>query len=102
MDAMEIQQNKDGEKLTVALSGRLDTATAPQLEDSLNQALEGVRELVFDFNGLQYISSAGLRLMLASQKKMSAAGGSMKLVGVNDVVREVFEVTGFTKILSIE
>ncbi len=99
---MEIQQNKDGEKLTVALSGRLDTATAPQLEDSLNQALEGVRELVFDFNGLQYISSAGLRLMLASQKKMSAAGGSMKLVGVNDVVREVFEVTGFTKILSIE
>lgn len=102
MADMEIQQNKDGEKLTIALSGRLDTATAPQLEDALGHALEGVRELVFDFNGLQYISSAGLRLMLASQKKMSAAGGSMKLVGVNDVVREVFEVTGFTKILTIE
>ncbi|MCR5045624.1 MAG: STAS domain-containing protein [Treponema sp.] len=99
---MDIKQTKDGNKLTVALSGRLDTTTAPQLEDALSSALEGVKELLFDFNNIEYISSAGLRIMLNSQKKMNAAGGSMKLVGVNDVVREVFEVTGFANILSIE
>lgn len=99
---MDIKQTKDGNKLTIALSGRLDTTTAPQLEDALSSALEGVKELLFDFNNIEYISSAGLRIMLNSQKKMNAAGGSMKLVGVNDVVREVFEVTGFANILSIE
>lgn len=99
---MDIKQTKNGNKLTIALSGRLDTTTAPQLEDALSSALEGVKELLFDFNNIEYISSAGLRIMLNSQKKMNAAGGSMKLVGVNDVVREVFEVTGFANILSIE
>ena len=99
---MEIKQTKDANKLTVELSGRLDTTTAPQLEEALASALDGVKDLVFDFNQIQYISSAGLRVLLDTQKKISAAGGSMKLVGVNDVVREVFEVTGFINILSVE
>ena len=99
---MEIKQTKDANKLTVELSGRLDTTTSPQLEEALASALDGVKDLVFDFNQIQYISSAGLRVLLNTQKKISAAGGSMKLVGVNDVVREVFEVTGFINILSVE
>ncbi len=99
---MEIKQTKDGNKLTIALSGRLDTTTSPQLEEALAAALDGVTDLVFDFGQIEYISSAGLRILLNAQKKISAAGGSMKLVGVNDVVREVFEVTGFINILTIE
>ncbi len=99
---MEIKQTKDGNKLTIELSGRLDTTTAPQLEEALAAALDGVSGLIFDFNKIEYISSAGLRILLNTQKKISAAGGSMKLVGVNDVVREVFEVTGFINILTIE
>ena len=88
--------------MAIALSGRLDTTTAPQLEEALVSALDGVTDLVFDFGQIEYISSAGLRILLNTQKKISAAGGSMKLVGVNDVVREVFEVTGFINILTIE
>ncbi|MBQ3836992.1 MAG: STAS domain-containing protein [Treponema sp.] len=99
---MEIKQTKDGNKLTIALEGRLDTMTAPDLEGALEKALDGVNELVFDFGQVQYISSAGLRILLSTQKKIGAAGGSMKLVGVNDSVKEVFEVTGFINILSIE
>lgn len=99
---MEIKQTKDGNKLTIALEGRLDTMTAPELESALSSALDGVNELVFDFGQLEYISSAGLRILLSAQKKISAAGGSMKLTGVNDSVKEVFEVTGFINILSIE
>ena len=99
---MEIKQTKDGNKLAIALSGRLDTTTAPQLDEALASALDGVTDLVFDFGQIEYISSAGLRILLNTQKKISAAGGSMKLVGVNDVVREVFEVTGFINILTIE
>ena len=99
---MEIKQTKDGNKLTIELSGRLDTTTAPQLEEALAAALDGVSGVIFDFNKIEYISSAGLRILLNTQKKISAAGGSMKLVGVNDVVREVFEVTGFINILTIE
>lgn len=88
--------------MTIALSGRLDTTTAPQLEEALASALDGVADMVFDFSQIEYISSAGLRILLNTQKKISAAGGSMKLVCVNDVVREVFEVTGFINILTIE
>lgn len=88
--------------MAIALSGRLDTTTAPQLEEALASALDGVTDLVFDFGQIEYISSAGLRILLNTQKKISSAGGSMKLVGVNDVVREVFEVTGFINILTIE
>lgn len=98
---MEIIKNLEGGKLTVALDGRLDTSTAPNLEAELKSSLDGVTELVLDFNKLEYISSAGLRVVLAAQKTMSKQG-SMKLVGVNDEVMEVFEITGFVDILTIE
>lgn len=98
---MEIIKNLDGNKLTIALEGRLDTSTAPNLEAELKSSLDGVTELVLDFNKLEYISSAGLRVVLAAQKTMSKQG-SMKLIGVNDEVMEVFEITGFVDILTIE
>ena len=98
---MEIIKNLDGNKLTIALEGRLDTSTAPNLEAEIKGSLADVAELVLDFNKLEYISSAGLRVVLAAQKTMSKQG-SMKLVGVNDEVMEVFEITGFVDILTIE
>lgn len=98
---MEIIKNLDGNKLTIALEGRLDTSTAPNLEAELKSSLNDVTELILDFNKLEYISSAGLRVVLAAQKTMSKQG-SMKLVGVNDEVMEVFEITGFVDILTIE
>ena len=98
---MEIIKNLDGNKLTIALEGRLDTSTAPNLEAELKSSLDGVASLVLDFNKLEYISSAGLRVVLAAQKTMSKQG-EMKLVGVNDEVMEVFEITGFVDILTIE
>ena len=98
---MEIIKNLDGNKLTIALEGRLDTSTAPNLEAELKSSLDGVASLILDFNKLEYISSAGLRVVLAAQKTMSKQG-EMKLVGVNDEVMEVFEITGFVDILTIE
>ena len=97
---MTINKQADGAKLTVAVAGRLDTTTAPQLDEELRNSLEGVQELILDFSELEYISSAGLRVLLATQKAMNAQG-SMRLTGVNDVVMEVFEVTGFSDILTI-
>ena len=99
---MEIKKELDGSKLTVTLSGRLDTTTAPDFEKELKSSLDGVNELVLDFSGLDYISSAGLRVLLSAQKLMNAAGGSMKIVGANDIVKEIFDVTGFSDILTIE
>lgn len=87
--------------LTVTLEGRLDTTTAPQLETELMGSLEGVTSLVLDFEKLEYISSAGLRVLLAAQKVMMKQG-EMKVIHVNEVVMEVFEVTGFTDSLTIE
>ncbi len=98
---MEIIKTKDGEKLTVALSGRLDTTTSPDLQASLAEDIDAVKELVFDMTGLEYISSAGLRVLLSSQKTMNKQG-SMKLTGVCEAVKEVFDVTGFSDILTIE
>lgn len=98
---MEIIKNLEGSKLTVALEGRLDTSTAPNLEEELGKSIADVTELVLDFNKLEYISSAGLRVLLATQKTMSKQG-SLKLTGVNDEVMEVFEITGFVDILTIE
>ena len=83
-----------------ALEGRLDTVTAPELENSLKDSLEGVTELILDFEKLEYISSAGLRVLLAAQKTMSKQG-SMKLLHVNETIMEIFEVTGFSYILTI-
>lgn len=98
---MTINKESDGTKLTLTLEGRLDTVTAPALEAELKQSLNDVTELVFDFSTLEYISSAGLRVLLASQKTMSKQG-SMVVRHVNESIMEVFEVTGFIDILSIE
>ena len=98
---MTIQQTREGNALTIALEGRLDTMTAPELEAALNGALEGVTELTFDFEKLDYISSAGLRVLLSSQKTMNNQG-SMKILHANEIIMEIFEVTGFNDILNIE
>ncbi len=98
---MKIVKNRDEDRLTFLLEGRLDTMTAPQLEAEVKGSVEGVKELVFDFEGLEYVSSAGLRVLLASQKIMNRQG-SMCIRHVNEVIMEVFEVTGFSDILRIE
>ena len=98
---MKIEKSvKDG-RVCYALEGRLDTTTAPELEEALKQGLEGATGLTMDFSKLDYISSAGLRVLLSAHKAMSDEGG-MKVTNVNDMVREVFEVTGFSDILDIE
>lgn len=98
---MTIEKRSENEKTTLAIAGRLDTTTAPQLEKELDSVLEGTKELVFDMHGLEYISSAGLRIILKAQKAMNAKG-SMKLIGVNDSIMEIFEITGFADIITIE
>lgn len=98
---LNIVKSGAGETLTYALEGRLDTTTAPQLEAELKGALDGVKKLVLDFEKLEYISSAGLRVLLATQKVMNQQG-EMTLINVSDVIHEIFEVTGFTDILTIE
>ena len=98
---LNIVKSGESEKMVCALEGRLDTTTAPQLGAELKGALDGVKELVLDFAKLEYISSAGLRVLLAAQKTMSKQG-SMKLIHVSDLVKEIFEVTGFVDILTIE
>ena len=98
---MTMQLTRNETALTVALEGRLDTMTAPELEETLKDALVGVDALTFDFEKLDYISSAGLRVLLSAQKNM-AKQGSMKLIHVSDVIMEIFEVTGFVDILTIE
>ena len=84
-----------------ALEGRLDTGSAPQLEQALRESLDGVRELTLDFGKLDYISSAGLRVLLSAQKQMCRKG-SMKLTNVGESILEIFEVTGFSEILTVE
>lgn len=97
---MTIEKKQEGTSLTVQLGGRLDTITAPELETALKE-LGGVEKLILDFENLEYISSAGLRVLLGTQKTMSKQG-SMVIRHVNDVIMEVFEVTGFADILTIE
>ena len=96
---MTINKNAEGSKLTVAVEGRLDTTTAPQLEEEFKNSLEGVDDLVLDFSKLDYISSAGLRVLLSAQKQMNKVG-KMTLTGVSPEIMEIFEVTGFSDILS--
>lgn len=98
---MDILKKQSGTTLDVALSGRLDTSTAPQLEAEMKAALEGITELNFDFEKLEYVSSAGLRVLLSCQKTMKKQG-KMKLRHVCEDIMEVFEITGFTDILTIE
>lgn len=98
---MTITKNLNGTTLTVALEGRLDTTTAPELENELKGSMDGITELIMDFSKLDYISSAGLRVLLSAHKAMRGKG-QMKVTNVNEIVQEVFEVTGFSDILTIE
>lgn len=98
---MTIDKELNGTALTVKVGGRLDTTTAPQLEEELKASTDGVEELTMDFSSLEYISSAGLRVLLSAQKTMNKQG-SMKVTGVNDTIMEIFDVTGFSDILTIE
>ena len=98
---LNITKKQEGTALGVALEGRLDTTTAPQLENELKDALDKADTLVLDFSKLEYISSAGLRVLLSTQKVMNRKGG-MTIRHVNDVIMEIFEVTGFIDILNIE
>ena len=98
---MTINQAKDGSNLKIGIVGRLDTTTAPQLEAELKEALGGVTALTMDLSQLEYISSAGLRVLLSAQKVMNKQG-EMIVTGANETVMEVFEVTGFVDILNIQ
>ncbi|MBP5385360.1 MAG: STAS domain-containing protein [Lachnospiraceae bacterium] len=98
---MTINKNQEGSVLHVALEGRLDTTTAPSLEEDLQNSIKDITELDFDFTDLEYISSAGLRVLLSAQKIMNKQG-KMSIRNVNSDIMDVFEITGFTDILSIE
>lgn len=97
---MTIEKTNEGKKLKLAVIGRLDTTTAPELEAELKCSLGENEELIFDFSKLEYISSAGLRVLLAAQKAMNKQG-KMLIQNVNESVMEIFEITGFTNILTI-
>ncbi len=97
---MNIHKKEDGDSLTLALEGRLDTATSPQLDELLQKELDGVTGLTFDFSSLEYLSSAGLRVLLAAHKRMKGKG-TMLVTNVNSTVMEIFEITGFSDILTI-
>ena len=97
---LNITKSTENNALTIALEGRLDTTTAPELEAELKAALPGVVSLTMDMSKLEYISSAGLRVLLSAQKIMNKQG-EMKITGVNDVIMEIFEVTGLSDILNI-
>ena len=98
---LTVEKRIDENKLTLILGGRLDSNTAPEFEKTLDESLKNVKALVFDFSGLEYISSAGLRLLLTAKKRMSS-NGSMKIVGVKGAVLDIFEITGLTDIITIE
>lgn len=98
---LNIEKKANGTELGISLGGRLDTTTAPELEKEMKDSLEGVTKLTLDFEKLDYISSAGLRVLLAAQKIMNKQG-EMKVTHVNETIMEIFEVTGFSDILSIE
>lgn len=99
---MTITKNRDGNAVNFALEGRLDTTTAPQLEEALKENMDGVEALTLDMEKLEYVSSAGLRVLLSAQKSMNAVKGTMVLRNVCEDIKEVFEITGFCDILTIE
>ena len=98
---MNIEKNLNGTELTLTIVGRLDTTTAPRLEAEFKQSIAGVEKLVLDFAALEYLSSAGLRVLLAAQKVMNKQG-EMIIKNVNETINEIFEVTGFIDILTVE
>ena len=97
---MTVHTKKDNDTTTISVQGRIDTATSRELEAVVNQEINNCTELIFDFEKLEYISSAGLRILLGAQKVMGRHG--MKVINVNDTVNEIFEVTGFSYILDLE
>jgi len=99
-NTMQIEEKLEGAKLTLKVVGRLDTNTTPDLEAALK--LDGVKEVAFDFSELQYISSAGLRILMTAHKAMTSAGGAMKVLHPNAMVRGVFEITGLSSVFVIE
>ena len=98
---MEIKKSIEDKKLLIKVEGRLDSTTANDLEAAINESIEDKEEVVIDFTNLEYISSAGLRVLLATQKIM-AKQGILKVCGLNETVKEIFDVTGFSDILTIE
>lgn len=98
---MKIEKEQSGKELKVKITGRLDTMTSPELEKELDNCLDGVEDLIFDFAELAYVSSAGLRVLLSAHKRMKKQG-EMIIQNVNDEVMDVFEITGFVDILTIE
>ena len=98
---MNITKKTEGSTLTLALEGRLDTTTSPQLEAEVKNSAEGVKSLIFDISGLEYISSAGLRVLLSAQKMMNKQG-DMTVTGANEAIMEIFDVTGFVDLLNIK
>ena len=97
---MTIEKTLNGTELNVTIVGRLDTTTAPQLEAEFKQSIDGIKKLILDFAGLEYLSSAGLRVLLAAQKVMNKQG-EMIIKNVNETINEIFEVTGFIDILTV-
>lgn len=99
---MNIEKKQNGTEITLLLAGRLDTTTAPQLEMEIQESLEGTKTLILDFKELEYLSSAGLRVLLSAHKAMMKQGGDMMIRHVNEVIHDVFEITGFMDMLHIE
>lgn len=99
---LNIEKKREGEKLTIELSGRLDTVTSPKLSEVVDEELEGISNLEMDLKDLKYLSSAGLRVLLAAYKKMQAADGVMTVSNAGEEVREVFKITGFDRTLGIK
>jgi len=97
---MDIVKEFDGDVLKITVTGRLETATAPELDAVIKAIPENVTELTLDFTGVEYVSSAGLRVILTAQKTMNARHGKMALAGVNTTVKHVFDITGFTPVLT--
>lgn len=99
---MKVSKTREGNKLIVALEGRLDTLSSPDLEEELDTLLDGVETLIFDFAGLVYLSSAGLRVLVNAAQVMDARDGKMKVINANDYAMEIFEVTGLIDSLDVE
>ena len=99
---MEVKFNKQDSNLTVVISGNIDTVTAPELDAKLQENIAGVKDLVLDFAAVDYISSAGLRVILMANQQLEDADGNMTVKNVNEDVRDVFEMTGFDSLLNLE
>lgn len=97
---MKLEKEQNGSRLTIRLGGRLDTNSSPQLDAEITD-LTGITELIFDFSELDYISSSGLRVLLGTQKRISKTG-TMKVIGANETIMEVFDISGFSQIIAIE